>query len=256
VILANKTIANGEFQPLLRQIGFEPESVFTNPHIKPWRKLPDRENCVWALDFNGEGVRWHVKRYPSAGKESPARKEAGGITLLNRHQIPTAKIVVWGELEDGRSFIILEDLANHRPADKLLESGYDFDRILEPTAKLAADLHNANLHHRDLYLCHFMIDPSDAAARLIDAARVAELPRIMFRHRWIVKDLSQFWYSTFAVGVTDAQRTQWLQKYAEHRKLTDTEWLHRAIARKSDLIARHDQNLRRAQPNRNISIPE
>jgi hypothetical protein len=231
-------LANQEFQPLLRQIGFEPESVFTDPNIKPWRKLPDRENCVWALEFNGESVRWHVKRYPPAGKVSPARKEAGGIALLNRYQIPTAKIVVWGELEDGRSFIILEDLAGHTPADKLLESGYEFEKILEPTAKLAAQLHNANLHHRDLYLCHFLVQPEDATTR------------------WIVKDLSQFWYSTFAVGVTDAQRDGWLKKYAEHRKLPDVQGLQRSIQRKSDLIARHDQRLRRAQPNRNTSIPK
>ena len=54
--------------------------------------------------------------------------------------------VGWGTLADGRSFILTEDLAGYRPADKLVESGTPFDQLLEPTADLTAQLHRASLH--------------------------------------------------------------------------------------------------------------
>ncbi len=65
------------------------------------------------------------------------------------------------------------------------------------------DLHNGGLHHRDLYLCHFLgrrDENPQADLRLIDAARVRPLPGPLTRRRWIVKDLAQFWYSTTATG--------------------------------------------------------
>ena len=70
--------------------------------------------------------------------------------------IPTAPLVGWGRLADGRSFLISEDLAGYAPADKLVRRARRSRRLLEPTADLAAELHSAGLHHRDLYLCHFM----------------------------------------------------------------------------------------------------
>jgi len=59
--------------------------------------------------------------------------------------IPVAeKSLYWMEGTDRRSFIITEDLAGYRAADKLLESGgVAFDSILESTADLAAKLHKS-----------------------------------------------------------------------------------------------------------------
>jgi heptose I phosphotransferase len=167
--------------------------------------------------------------------------------------------VAWGVLADRRSFVIVDDLAGYRPGDKLLEAGGStFDRLLEPTADLAAKLHTAGLHHRDLYLCHFFIPGDDAGAplRLIDCARVKRLPRFLTRYRWVVKDLSQFWYSTLKhPEITDDQRMTWLRRYAEKAGGVDVERLRRSVARKVAWIGRHDAKLNRAQPNRNISIP-
>src|SRR5205085_11401166 len=136
-------------------------------------------------------------------------------------------LVGWGKLIDGRSFTIWQDLAGYTPTDKLVEAGVPFDRLLVPTADLAAQLHRAGLHHRDLYLCHFMVklgeDAADGAAteatdvRLIDTARVRRLGGLLTRRRWIVKDLAQFWYSTTKLAVTDEQRSAWLKRYAEQR---------------------------------------
>jgi hypothetical protein len=136
--------------------------------------------------------------------------------------------------------------------------GLPFGRLLEPTAALAAKLHQRGLHHRDLYLCHFFAKISGDAVdlRLIDCARVKRLPGFLTRFRWIVKDLAQFWYSSLKHGqIADADRAAWLGHYAEQRGVTSVTRLRRAIERKVGWITKHDAKLNRAQPNRNISIP-
>ncbi len=242
---------------LLRELGLNAETVFTDSRIKVWRSLPDRENAT--LDHllgDGSAVRLHIKRYPaSAG--FMADQEVAGFKRLSSAGIPCAPIIANGKRADGSSFIILEDLADYTPADKLIESGFPLERLLTATADLAALLHDRRLHHRDLYLCHFMIKPllDSVDAKLIDMARVARLDNPLTRRRWIIKDLAQFWYSTHSVRITDMQRERWLLRYCETRKIFMDRLLE-PIKRKSDAIARHDAKLRKQQPKRNISIGE
>ena len=241
------------YQPLLRELGIDAEAVFEHPRIVPWRVLADRENCTLDADLvDGRHVRWHVKRYAPARGESPAEREAEGIGHLERAGIPTAATVAWGKLGDGRSFIILDDLTGFTAADKAIEGGLAFERLLEPTAQLAAKLHTAGLHHRDLYLCHFLVREADL--RLIDAARVRPLPWFL-RSRWIVKDLAQFWYSAMKLNIPEEQRDAWLTQYAIARGLPSAAPLRHAIVSKAAWIERHDQRLIRRQPGRNVSIP-
>jgi len=247
----------GAFTPMFQEIGFAPAMVFDNAIVKPWRRLPDRENCTWDFVFHGKAVRLHVKRFPpQRGMKTAAEEESLGYRALEIEKIPTAALVAWGVLEDRHSFLITEDLAGYEAADKLVEAGTAFDRLLAPTAAIAAQLHKAKLHHRDLYLCHFLakLDDSAVDVRLIDAARVRPLPGIFVR-RWIVKDLAQFWYSTTKLNITDAQRNQWLAEYGRQAETEITSGLRDAIIGKSDWISRHDRNLRQKQPTRNISIP-
>ena len=247
------------YQPLLRVLGLDAAAVFEHPDIRPWRTIADRQNCTLDAEVDGRRVRWHVKRYPAAPlSASPATVEVSGIRRLQEAGIPTVPLVAWGNLADGRSFVIVDDLAGYRPADKLLEAGgVSFDRVLEPTADLAAKLHSSGLHHRDLYLCHVFVNTADPTdLRLIDCARVKRLPSFLTRYRWLVKDLSQFWYSSLKhPEISDAQRDAWLRRYAHQSGLGDFDKLRRRVLRKVNWIARHDVKLNRAQPNRNISIP-
>ncbi|HEX4795500.1 MAG TPA: lipopolysaccharide kinase InaA family protein [Humisphaera sp.] len=245
-------------QPLLRELGIDAQSVFDHPKIIPWRTLPDRENCTLdAKLIDGRAIRWHVKRYaPARRKSAAALDEMRGHQLLIDERIATAPLVAWGAFGDGRSFVIFEDLAGYAPADKLIARGTRFESLLRPTADLAAALHRAGLHHRDLYLCHFMakISGDTIDLKLIDTARVRKLPGMLTRRRWIVKDLAQFWYSTLPLAITDEQRRAWLARYAEQRGLVSAVNLGPAIQRKAKQIGRHDVRLNRRQPRRNISI--
>lgn len=238
-----------QYQPILRELGIDADAIFSHKLIKPWRKLEDRENCTLDAKLqDGRSMRWHIKRYPTP---TAMEDEVRGHQLLVESQIPTADLVAWGKLQDQRSFVIFDDLTGYRPADKLIESGTSFEPLLIPTADLSIKLHSVELHHRDLYLCHFFIklDGETVDVRLIDTARVKRLPKLFTRTRWIVKDLSQFWYSTLKHPITDEQRQRWLDRYGANPSLR------RKIERKAAWIGRHDQRLRRDQPHRNISIP-
>jgi hypothetical protein len=251
------------YQPMMRQIGLDAEAVFSHPEIRVWRALADRENCTLDATLgDGRKVRLHIKRYfPARGFTTPADDEANGFQALGMEQIPTAPLIGWGRLGDGRSFVITEDLYGYQPADKLIESrALAFDLLLEPSADLAAKLHRVGLHHRDLYLCHFFVktDQANVDLKLIDAARVRRLPGVFTRNRWIVKDLSQFWYSMQKLpSITDNQRARWLARYVAQRAMPESaiEGLRRAVERKTKSIERHDARLNRKQPDRNVSIP-
>ena len=246
------------YQPLLRQLGIDADAVFDHPDITCWRKLPDRENCTLDADLADFGpVRLHIKRYLATGsRRTPADGDVAGHRLLEAASIPTAPLVAHGNLRNGRSFVIFDDLSGYTPADKLIEKGTPFEPLLEPTADLAAKLHNAGLHHRDLYLCHFMAKVADGVVdlKLIDTARVRKLPSLL-AGRWIVKDLAQFWYSTLKLPIADGERCRWLARYGGHRQVGNVASLQRRIERKARSIARHDARLHRDRPERDVSIP-
>jgi hypothetical protein len=248
------------FQPIMRELGIDADAVFEHPLIKPWRTINDRENCTLdATLIDGRQVRWHVKRYAKVlARPTPAEREIAGHGLLVESNIPTYVVVGWGVLANRRSFVIAEDLAGYRASDKLLdERAVPFDRLLEPTADLTARFHDAGLHHRDLYLCHFLakLEEDRVDLRLIDTARIRRIPRL-FSQRWIVKDLAQFWYSTLKHPITDEQRIAWLRRYAAGRELHEADAFLPRIRRRIKWMARHDVSLNRKQPHRNISIPQ
>ena len=242
-----------EYRTQLADAGFV--DPFADPRVRVWRSLPDRENATFDhVRPDGSTLRLHVKRYPAANPAAVAA-EVRGHGLLRAAGIPTAPLVAHGSATDGRTFAAFADLTGYTPADKwLAEHPRDVDALLEPLADLAARLHAAGLHHRDLYLCHFMTRASPADVRVIDVARVARLTNPLTRRRWVVKDLGQFWFSTFDVAWTERQRRAWLARYAD-RRATATAALERPIRRKAAAIARHDANLNRRQPDRNVSIP-
>ena len=248
-----------QYQPIMRAVGLDAEAVFDHPDIVAWRKLPDRENCTLDAELDARPIRLHIKRYLTSA--TAAADEVKAIELLRDANIPTVPLVGHGSLADGRSFVITEDLTGYRDAEKMIAAGTPFESLLAPTADLAAKLHEAGLHHRDLYLCHFFAKTDEngvADVKLIDAARVARMTNFLTRWRWVIKDLAQFWYSTTTSGVaaiTDEQRERWLTRYADRREICWLPRLRAAIKAKSNAIARHDAKLKQKQPTRNVSIP-
>ena len=233
-----------------------PSRVFDHPDIEALANaLSDRENCTFVAQTLGGGrIRWHIKRYATTKGTSPAETEVAGIRLLENAGIPTVDLVGYGTLADGRSFLILNDLAGYTAGDKWIAHGNAITPFIESVSQLTARLHRADLHHRDLYTCHFMFRADPMDVRLIDAARVQRLSRNPTRLRWIVKDLSQLWHSLPADHSRQEIIDRYMQQMGWHgwRATLLQSWMWA----KSKSIARHDIRLRRKQPHRNISLPE
>lgn len=248
-------VAQG-YQPLVREIGIDGDSVFDDPRIQCWRDIRERQNCTLDETLaDGRRVRLHIKRFKNPGDRG-ADDEVRGIRLLLDRGIETVPLVAWGRSASGRGFVITEDLAGYSDAEQAVRAGLSLDRLIGPIGKLAARLHGAGLHHRDLYLCHYFVrmTPDGPDLRLIDAARVAELPR-WFGRRWIVKDLAQLVFSLRQVGATEGQIDSLFASYSGHLPEANTPSWRRRIERKVRAIARHDARLQARRPERNVSLP-
>ena len=232
----------------LRAHGLDTIGAWLNdPRIRIWRDIRERQNGV--LDLAGLG-RFHVKRIrPPRGPS--VRDEVHGIQLLEKAHIRSVPLVAWGLAEDGSGVFVSKDLTGYAPVDQQLVNGRRFRDVLKPTASVAARLHGAGLHHRDLYLCHFLM--AKRTVCLIDAARVRPLPWLT-RRRWIVKDLAQFRFSGLQAGVAEAEMDEWLSDWALRMRINPRRW-RSAVTRKAAWIARHDAQLAKEQPERYASLP-
>ena len=245
------------YQPLLREIGIDGDSVFEDSRIQCWRDIRERQNCILDETLpDNRRVRLHIKRFKKPGDRG-AEDEARGIRLLQERGIPTTPLVAWGCSAAGRGFVITDDLGGYQDAEQAVRAGMPLDKLLAPVGALAARLHGNGLHHRDLYLCHFFVRMTDNEAdlRLIDAARVRELPR-WFSRRWIIKDLAQLVFSLRQVGATPAQEEALFSAYAPGKQAAQLAGVRRRIERKVRRIERHDRRLRARQPERHVSLPQ
>jgi hypothetical protein len=256
-MINDELVAEPGYGSVVRDAGLSAESIFTDPRVRVWRSLPDRENATIDLAI-APRQRWHIKRYPkSAGRIVDSEVE--GSRLLASVGVPVAPVICHGRLADGRSFVAIEDLAGFTPLDKWIGRDHPFEPHLKATADLAAKMHAAGVHHRDLYMCHFMVRAAETGfdLRVIDTARVDRMWNPLTRFRWVVKDLAQFWYSAKSASVSADQRDRWLERYAEQRgPEVDIEKLADAVRQKAGRIARHDVKLNRLQPTRHVSIPD
>ncbi len=265
---------------MAREIGLDARGVIEHPGIRVWRQLPERDNATLdATLADGRVIRLHLKRHaPTRSKTTPAMAEVAGIRLLESAGIATVPLVGWGRLIDGRSCIVTEDLGGFVAGDRWVREGGSFAALAPMLAELAARLHGAGLHHRDLYLCHWFVrsggdeahhgqtaagahwfvrsggDSGGLEVRLIDAGRVRRLPGWPLRRRWIVKDLSQLIYGTRGLPIAEGERRDLIDDYARRSGVVHADRLWRSISRKVGSIARHDAALAIRSPERDVTL--
>jgi heptose I phosphotransferase len=172
-----------------------------------------------------------------AGGHSPAATEWGHLQRARALGIAVPEVVAAGErigpLSHFCSFLMVAELTGSEAINELLPRlAGRWDplafaslkrRVVAEMARIAANLHRAHVFHRDLYLCHFFLDPvrldqSGAWPRisLIDWHRLAE--HRLFAEWWRWKDLGQLLFSTYGVaGINERDR---LRFWARYRRLT------------------------------------
>lgn len=186
----------------------------------------------FAKLHGGVGIRRIVKdllrlRLPVLGAEN----EWLAIRRLEELGVLTMALVGYGKTginpATQRSFVITRELVEtesledfcqrwkaHPPAPRLKRA------LITEVARIARTLHENGLNHRDLYICHFLLDvsqgrerldPSALKLHLIDLHRVQMRPAIPLR--WRIKDIASLHFSSMGIGLTVRDRLRFIRVY-------------------------------------------
>jgi heptose I phosphotransferase len=193
----------------------------------PWGPLSVYLKRHFELPWS---ARLSALLHPS-GKHSPAAAEWAHLERARGLGVSVPDVVAagerigpWGALQ---SFLIIAELEGCLPLNEALPilsarlPAPEFHRVkrqlVMEMAAMTAKLHGANVFHKDLYLCHFFLEPNLSGANgrrltLIDLHRLGE--HRLTSVRWQVKDLAQLLYSTFDVReIDDRDRARFWMHY-------------------------------------------
>jgi heptose I phosphotransferase len=92
--------------------------------------------------------------------------------------------------------------------------------VIESLATLVAAMHAAGINHRDLYLCHVLLEPGSLASAATAAdvrLHLIDLHRAQLRQRvpprWRAKDLGALYFSALQAGATRHEALRFLRHY-------------------------------------------
>lgn len=202
------------------------------------REFADRQTLRFEIAGNAyyrklhRGVGWGeiVKnliqlRLPVLG----AKNEWLALNKLHALDIPTLEPVAYGEQKKSfakkTSFIVTRELTGVVQLDHYFEkNSVNFKEktiLLRKVAKIARALHAAGINHRDFYLCHFMLELGSVAQWQQSGAEpniyIMDLHRAQLRHqvpvRWLIKDLSGLYFSSFNLGLTRCDYLRFIRNY-------------------------------------------
>ena len=158
-----------------------------------------------------------------------------GIKRLHEIGVPTMRAVGYGYegrcAATQRSFLITEELPGIESFEKIAdgEAGPTLDtdlkrRLIREMAKIASCMHRNGVNHRDLYICHFVLQ-TDSAAAARPEVYVIDLHRVQCRAktpmRWIIKDLAAIYFSSMDLPPTQRDLLRFI-KYYTNRPLRRT----------------------------------
>ncbi|MCP4664800.1 MAG: lipopolysaccharide core heptose(I) kinase RfaP [Deltaproteobacteria bacterium] len=198
-----------------------------------------------TLRFSLHGRRYFVKLNQGIGWKEIAKNliqcrlpvtgmqnEWRGIRRLKQLGVRTMTVVGYGKRGWNparlQSFVITEELANTLSLENFCRDwpGSPPEAALKRTlvtevANIARTLHEHGMNHRDLYLCHFMLDvspsPEGMDSRLLRLYLI-DLHRLQMRRRtprrWRVKDIAALFFSSMDIGLTRSDLFRFIRSYA------------------------------------------
>lgn len=209
------------------------------------RAVPGRETRRFELDGKAyyrklhTGVGWAEifknlirGRLPVIG----ARNEWLALNRLAEFGIPSLVPLAFGEKHRPGflrnpatqvSFIVTRELVGTMELDKYLSAhgrslSLKAKRLLvSEVAQIARAIHQQGINHRDLYLCHFLLDLESANAWRAGEAKprlyLVDLHRAQLRNkvprRWLVKDLASIYFSAMDFRFTRGDLACFLTTY-------------------------------------------
>jgi len=237
------------------------------------RDVPGRQ----TLRFTLNGKAYYCKRHTGVGWGEilknllslrlpviSARSEWLALNRLAELQVPSLEPVAYGERGSNPatrfSFIVTRELAGKAQLDDYLRAHprlapKERRCLLDAVAHIARQIHRNGINHRDLYLCHFLLDTDSLASWRTGAGQVqlflVDLHRAQLRarvpRRWQVKDLASIYFSAMDLGVTQRDIWRFLQVYFDQPLAVVVHQqrdLLAAVARRADKLYRREQRLR------------
>ncbi len=157
-----------------------------------------------------------------------AKNEWRAIRRLERLGVETMTLEAFGR--EGwnparqRSFVVTRELENCTSLESYCADWTERApvpvwkwRLIRRVAEMTRTLHENGLNHRDLYICHFLLQQpwsggeADLHLYLIDLHRMQQHRRLP--RRWQVKDLGSLWFSALEIGLTRRDLLRFLRTY-------------------------------------------
>lgn len=197
---------------------------------------------------------WSQFKTPVTG----ATNEWQAINQLRELGLDTLNPVAFGiqgkDPARRESFLITEELTGTVSLAKYAESWplhppafSEKRQLIETVARIARTLHRQGINHRDLYICHFLLNPSASRERGEPVLHVVDLHRAQCRKhvplRWRIKDLASIYFSALDIGLTRCDVFRFLEVYFDkplHSVLRDERNLLLAIQRRAVRLYRRD----------------
>ena len=227
---------NTRYTGVLETAGFTGPAAFRDPppSAEPLRDIGVRKNfCVRTR----AGI-FYLKVHREKGR---TQRGAGPREWMNhlrmiRAGLPTPVPAAWG-WGNGYSFFMSKDTGGI-PGDAALRDWPSLPvavrrKRIGELARTVVRMHRFGFFHRDLYLCHVMVD--EERITLIDLQRLEEGPLFPGHRR--IKDLAALLFSTLESPVTRTERLRFFRRYLGGGKLgpTGRRLLHR-VERKAGRI--------------------
>jgi heptose I phosphotransferase len=207
------------------------------------------------------GIGWRILLRYLAQLRWPvvsARSEWRALQRLPQIGVPTMKLVAYGERgwnpARRQSFIVTEaleptvNLEDHcRPWRGRPPAPSHKRALIAEVARIARQIHEHGLNHRDFYLCHLLLQlaadgappPGPPTLYLIDLHRVQQRRRLPWR--WRMKDIAGLYFSSRPAGLTRTDRVRFMTAYTgrplrETLRCDGAFW--RRVARKAEAFQR------------------
>jgi len=160
-----------------------------------------------------------------------AQNEWTAITKLEQLGVKTMPLAGFGKRGINpakmQSFVITEELTNtvsledfcrnwqKRPPSYALKKS-----LITKVAETARILHDNGMNHRDLYICHILLDLSSGIDRVDNKnpdLHLIDLHRVQFRRktplRWKAKDIAALYFSSMDIGLTNRDLLRFIRVY-------------------------------------------
>lgn len=224
-----------------------------------------------TLRFEFQGRHYYLKHHRGVGwgeilknwsqLKAPVTGAVNEWQAINRVRdlgLHTLNPLAFGERgrnpAERESFLITEELTGTVSLAKYAEHWPDRPpsfrekrQIVETVARIARIIHRNGINHRDLYICHFLLN--EEASRRSDqpVLHLVDLHRAQCRSqvptRWLVKDVGSIYFSAADIGLTQRDVLRFLRVYFDkplRRTLAEDRAFLLAVRRRALQLYRRD----------------